>query len=125
MKFIIPTAINQEMSMSQELALKFSNAGPEQLLGILPTEEVVEIIKFHLQEEVEAEVRGEFTARIDYLENEVDELSGWEDTANGWECDAIGLYRAIEHALTVPWSQAIPLLQKAIEEHGGDIEPIP
>ncbi|CND61803.1 hypothetical protein ACVT81_000548 [Yersinia enterocolitica] len=111
--------------MSQELALKFSTADPEQLLGILPTEEVLEIIKFRMREEVQAEVRGEFNDRIDDLENEVEELGGWEDTADRWERDAIGLYRAIEHALTVPWNRAIPLLQKAIEEHGGDIEPIP
>ncbi|CNH18262.1 MULTISPECIES: hypothetical protein [Yersinia] len=34
--------------MSQELALKFSTADPEQLLGILPTEEVLKIINLFL-----------------------------------------------------------------------------
>jgi len=108
--------------MCQELILKYSSADPEQLLGVLPVEEVVSLIKDRMRPEVESEVRGEYQSQIDDLEHELLEEGDWRSDAESWECDAIGLYRAIEEAIKLPWSQAIPLLQKAMEDHGKDID---
>lgn len=104
--------------MSQELALKYSSADPEQLLGILPVEEVLEVIKERVTQELEPAIEDKYLWRIEEAEEEASE---WEQTAESWECDAVGLYRAIEEAIKLPWDQAIPLLQKAMEEHGSDI----
>lgn len=42
--------------------------------------------------------------------------------AESWKCDAIGLYRAIEAAIQLPWSEGLPLLRQAMEDHGQDID---
>ncbi len=109
--------------MSQVLALKFSNTPPEQLLGVLTIEEVIEVIKHRLRSEVDADLREEYESQITELEEELANEGDWHSTAESWECDAVGLYRAIERAITVPWAEAIPILKAAMEEHGTDIEP--
>lgn len=111
--------------MSQVLALKFSNTPPDQLLGVLTMEEVIEVIKHRVRGDVDADLREEYECRIGELESELEDESGWHSTAESWECDAVGLFRAIEKAISVPWAEAIPILKAAMEEHGGDIEPTP
>lgn len=59
--------------MSNVLALKFSNAEPDQLLGTLSVEEVMEVLKERVRSEVEEEVRGDYQGQIDDLECQLDE----------------------------------------------------
>lgn len=108
--------------MSNVLALKFSNAEPDELLGALSVEEVMEVLKVRVRSEVEQEVRSDYQGQIDDLECQLEEEGGWESDAEGWKCDAVGLYRAIEAAIALPWSEGLTLLRQAMEEHGKDID---
>lgn len=105
--------------MSQVLALKFSSADPEQLLGILSTEEVLEVIRARVRQELEPEIRDEYEGRVNDAE---DEASDAEGRADGWECDATGLYRGIEKALTQNWEEAKLTLQRTMQDYGQDID---
>ncbi|CAI1622020.1 Uncharacterised protein [Serratia quinivorans] len=105
--------------MSQVLALKFSSANPEQLLGILSTEEVLEVIRARVRQELEPEIRDEYESRVSDAE---DEASDAEGRADGWECDATGLYRGIEKALTQNWEEAKLTLQRTMQDYGQDID---
>ena len=51
--------------MCQALVLKYSNAEPEQLLGVIPLEEVAELMRMRILVKVMAEVESEYQGRID------------------------------------------------------------
>ena len=108
--------------MSNVLALKFSNAEPDQLLGTLSVEEVMEVLKERVRSEVMEEVRGDYQGQIDDLECQLDEEGDWRNDAERWEFDAIGLYRAIEAAIELPWTEGLPLLRQAMADYGKDID---
>lgn len=108
--------------MSNVLALKFSNAEPDQLLGTLSVDEVMEVLKVRVRSEVEQEVRSDYQGQIDDLECQLEEEGDWRSDAESWECDATGLYRAIEAAIALPWSEGLSLLRQAMEEHGKEID---
>lgn len=105
--------------MCNELALKFGTTEPEKLIGVLPMEEVVEVIKSRLYEEVKSEISGEYEDRISDLEDEESEA---QSLADAWQCDAVGLYRAIEAAIELPWTEGLPLLRQAMADYGKDID---
>lgn len=108
--------------MCQALILKYcGKPDPEQMLGVCSTEEIIEVLKEHVRSEVRDEVRADYENQISQLEGELEEEGDWQSTAESWECDAVGLYRAIEQALELPWTEALPILRKAMEDHGDDI----
>lgn len=111
--------------MSNVLALKYSTAEPESLIGVLTMDEVIEVMKDRLRAEVRYEVAAEFHDEISDLEQQLEEEGDWQETANSWECNAVGLYRGIEKALTAPWTEGVEILRKAMEEHGFDIDDLP
>ncbi|HEC2580377.1 TPA: hypothetical protein ACNV6G_005339 [Raoultella ornithinolytica] len=102
--------------MCQALILKYSNADPEQMLGQLPIEEVIDALKDRLRNEVIEEVRCEFKDEIGQLEYELENSTDFESEAESWECDANDLYRAIEKALTEGWEEAKLTLQRALQD---------
>lgn len=109
--------------MCQALILKFSGQpDPEQMLGVCTTEEIIEVLKDHVRSEVREEVCADYENQISQLENELEEEGDWQSTAESWECDAIGLYRAIEKAIELPWTEALPILRQAMEDHGSEID---
>lgn len=109
--------------MCQALILKYSgNPDLEQMLGVCPVEDIIEILKERVRDEVREEVRGDYESQISQLETELEEEGDWHSTAESWECDAIGLYRAIEQAIKLPWAEALPILRQAMEDHGDDID---
>lgn len=102
--------------MCQALVLKYSNADPEQMLGQLPIEEVIDALKERLRNEVREEVRCEFKDEISQLEDQLENGSDFESEAEAWERDANDLYRAIEKALTEDWEEAKVTLQRALQD---------
>lgn len=102
--------------MCQALILKYSNADPEQMLGQIPIEEVIDALKDRLRNEVMEEVRCEFKDEISQLEDELENGTDFESEAEAWECDANDLYRAIEKALTEDWEEARLTLQRALQD---------
>lgn len=102
--------------MCQALVLKYSNADPEQMLGQLPIEEVIDALKERLRNEVREEVRCEFQDEISQLEDELENGSDFESEAEAWEQDAAELYRAIEKALNEDWETAKVTLQRALQD---------
>ena len=109
--------------MCQTLILKYcGKPDPEQMLGVCSTEEVIEVLKEHVRSEVRDEVRADYENQISQLETELEEEGDWQNTAEQWEDQAIGLYRAIEKALNLPWTEALPILRQAMQDHGDDID---
>ncbi|EPC5664440.1 hypothetical protein ACU0QN_004388 [Citrobacter koseri] len=87
---------------ANELALRFSTAPAEQLIGVLPVCEVKEA----LRDEVEDDVLGEVWTEHNF------EMEAVEVVA-----DAFGT--AIKLALTLPHDEAIKVLTDAINTHQG------
>ncbi len=104
--------------MSQELALKFSSAPIEQLLSVLPPEEVIEVLQERLRPDLECEIRSEYEERVDNAEEEACDA---ENRASSWECTANSLFLAIEKAVELPWTEALPILREALEENRADV----
>lgn len=108
--------------MCQALILKYcGKPDPEQMLGVCSTEEVIEVLKEHVRSEVRDEVRADYENQISQLETELEEEGDWQNTAEQWEGQAVGLYRAIEKAIELPWTEALPILRQALQDHGDDI----
>ncbi|WP_395306137.1 hypothetical protein [Enterobacter hormaechei] len=84
---------------ANDLAVKYGTYQPENLLVILPLEEVSDIIRESLRAEVRHELEYEYDDRISSAE---EEASDWESRADSYECDAISFARAIEKALLAP-----------------------
>lgn len=107
----------------EALVFKYSgNPDPEQMLRVCPVEDVIEVLKNRLRGEVHDEVSAEYESRISQLEDELYHSTDFESTSEQWESQAVGLYRAIDKAIKLPWSEALPILRKAMEDNGDDIE---
>lgn len=112
--------------MCQALVLKYSNAEPEQLLGVIPLEEVAELMRMRILVKVRAEVESEYQGRID---DAVGDASEWEDRANEaedeadiWKCRAVELYRAMERAASLPEPYAMQILKHCMEKNKKHID---
>ena len=68
------------------------------------------------------EVRADYENRISQLEDELEAEGDWQNTAEQWEGQAVGLYRVIEKAIELPWTEALPILRQAMQDHGDDID---
>lgn len=109
--------------MCQALILKYcGKPDPEQMLGVCSAEEIIEVLKDQVRAEVREEIRADYESQIGQLETELEEEYDWQRTAEQWECQAVGLYRAIEQALELPWTEALPILRQALEDNGDDID---
>ncbi|MFN4448689.1 hypothetical protein ACK3XD_16055 [Klebsiella michiganensis] len=82
--------------MCQALILKYSNADPEQLLGVIPLEEVAELMRLRIRQQVQNEVESELMDRVATAEDEASEAEG---RADDWQQDAEWLYQSIKEAL--------------------------
>lgn len=98
--------------MCQALVLKYSNAEPEQLLGVIPLEEVVELMRYRIRQQVREEVELELQDRIAEAEEEASREGG---RADDWQTDAEWLYRAIKDALEQDWETAQETLREALK----------
>ena len=98
--------------MCQELALKYSNADPEQLLGVIPLEEVAELMRYRIRQQVRIEVESELRVRINEAE---EEASRQESRADDWQQDAEWLYQSIKDALDQDWETAKQTLESALK----------
>lgn len=99
--------------MCQALVLKYSNAEPEQLLGVIPLEEVVELMRHRIRQQVREEVELELRDRIAEAEEEASREGG---RADDWQQDAEWLYRAIKEALEQDWDTAQETLRQALND---------
>ncbi|HEJ7283083.1 TPA: hypothetical protein SMF87_004535 [Serratia marcescens] len=99
--------------MCQELALKFSSAPLEQLLSVLPPEEAIEVIRNRLRLEIREELEVEFESQISELEEQSAENYGSMET---FKISYEGLSEAVEKAVDLPWTEALPILRAALEE---------
>lgn len=97
---------------ANELALRFSSAPAEQLIGILPVLEVKEA----LRGEVEEEVWQEHQFEMDAVEEETQEANR---LAQKFELAAESFGTAIKLALTLPHGEAIQVLRDVIENNPG------
>lgn len=98
--------------MCQALVLKYSNAEPEQLLGVIPLEEVVELMRLRIYQQVQNEVEAELRDRVATAEDEASEAEG---RADDWRRDAEWLYEAIKEALDQDWETAKETLREALK----------
>ncbi|AYW54108.1 hypothetical protein EFT36_08290 [Raoultella ornithinolytica] len=71
--------------MCQALILKYSNADPEQLLGVIPLKEVAELMRLRIRQQVQNEVESELMDRVATAEDEASEAEG---RAEDWQKDA-------------------------------------
>lgn len=101
---------------ANELALKFSTAPAEQMIGVLPVLEVKEALRGEVEDEVMDEVWQEHQFEMDAVEEQSEEAnrlaSKFEDAANDFAT-------AIRHSLTLPHAEAIRVLLDAIESNPG------
>lgn len=99
--------------MSNVLALKYSTAEPETLLGILPMDEVVDVIRDRLRPDVAAEIEVEFQHMVESAEDEAeDNYQSMCNFRTSWK----GLDAAIKKALNLPWDEAKDVLNEAIKD---------
>jgi hypothetical protein len=87
---------------ANELALKFSTAPAEQLVGVLPVLEVKEALRDEVEEEVQGEVWMEHEFAIEAAEQVTDALA-----------------TAMKLAITQPAKAAKATLRKALKEYPG------
>ena len=97
--------------MCQDLALKYSSAEPEQLLGIIPVEEVAELMRQRIRAQVREEVESDLLDRIAGAEESACEQEG---IAEEWRDDAECLFQAIKDALNQDWEEAKITLERAM-----------
>ena len=97
--------------MCQALILKYSNAEPEQLIGVIPLEEVIELMKLRIRQQVQNEVESELMDRISNAEDDAREA---ESRADDWQGDAEWLYQSIKEALDQDWETAKETLRSAL-----------
>lgn len=100
---------------ANELALKYSSATAEMMIGVLPVEEIAEVIRESVRNDVEREVDDEYSIQLQALE---DDASDWESKAEEYECDATDFARAIEKSLQAEtWDEAKVLLERVMRDH--------
>lgn len=101
---------------ANELALRYSSAPAEELIGILPVLEVKEALRGEVEEEVMDEVWKEHQFEMDAVEEQAEEAN---QLARKLELVAVTFGTAIKLALTLPYDEAIKVLQDAIEDNPG------
>lgn len=97
--------------MCQALILKYSNAEPEQLIGVIPLEDVVELMRLRIRQQVQNEVESELMDRISNAEDDAREA---ESRADDWQGDAEWLCQSIKDALNQDWKTAKETLRSAL-----------
>lgn len=101
---------------ANELALRFSTAPAEQLIGILPVLEVKEALRDEVEDDVLGEAWTEHNFEIEAIGEQLDETA---QLARKFELTAEAFATAIKLALTLPHSEAIPVLQNALRDNPG------
>ncbi|ENF7816948.1 hypothetical protein ABR157_002728 [Enterobacter soli] len=101
---------------ANELALRFSSAPAEQLIGVLPVLEVKEALRSEVEEDVLDDVWQEHQFEMDAVEEQV---SAANRLASKFELAAETLGTAIRLAITLPYEEAIQVLKDAIEDNPG------
>lgn len=100
---------------ANELALKFSTAPTEMLIGVLPVDEIAEVIHDRVRDEVEGEIDIEHSFQMQALEEELD---NWTAKAHEFEAYAGAFAGAIKKALLADsWDEAKVLLERARYDH--------
>ncbi|CAM7221789.1 hypothetical protein [Citrobacter sedlakii] len=101
---------------ANELALRFSTAPAEQLIGVLPVLEVKEALRDEVEDDVLGEVWTEHNFEMEAIGEQLDETS---QLARKYELVAEALATAIKLALSLPHNEAIPVLEKALRDNPG------
>ena len=101
---------------ANELALRYSTAPAEKLIGILPVLEVKEALRGEVEEDVMDEVWQEHQFEMEAVEEQTEEANR---LARKFELAAEELGTAIKLALTLPYGEAIQVLQDTIEANPG------
>ena len=101
---------------ANELALRYSTAPAEELIGILPVLEVKEALREEVEEEVLDDVWQEHQFEIEAVQEQTDEANR---LAQKFELAAESFGTAIKLALTLPYDEPIQVLQDAIEDNPG------
>lgn len=101
---------------ANELALRYSSAPAEQLIGVLPVLEVKEALRGEVEDDVMAEVWQEHEFELEAAEERVNEArqdaEEHEDAANAFAT-------AIKQALTLDGEEAKQILIDVIEDNPG------
>ncbi|WP_297207403.1 hypothetical protein [uncultured Pluralibacter sp.] len=107
-----------EVYMSaNELALRFSSAPAEQLIGVLPVLEVKEALREEVEDDVLNEVWQEHQFEMDAVEEQADEANR---LASKFELVAEAFGTAIKQAVQLlPNCEVKTILNDALEEHPG------
>lgn len=101
---------------ANDLALKYSNAPAIERIGKLPHEEVIETLKEEVEDEVCGELYQEHEIELQALEQQLDEAT---DEAREFEEIVEDFATAIKLAITLPWAQALPHLEKVLNDNPG------
>ena len=101
---------------ANDLALKFSTAPAEQLIGVLPVLEVKEALRDEVEEDVLDEVWTEHNFEMEAMGEQVDETAR---LARKFELVAESFGTAIKLALTQHHAEAQATLIKALEVYPG------
>lgn len=101
---------------ANDLALKYSNAPAIERLGILPHQEVIETLKEEVESEVYGEIYQEHEIELLAMERQFDEAT---DEAKEFEEIVEDFATAIKLAITLPWTQALPHLDKVLNDNPG------
>ncbi len=101
---------------ANELALKYSSAPAESLIGVLPVMEVKEALRDEVEDDVYGELSVEHRFEIEALEDQNDEANR---LALKFELVAESFGTAIKLALTLPHGEAIQVLRDVIEDNPG------
>jgi hypothetical protein len=102
---------------ANELALRFSTAPAEQLIGVLPVYEVKEALREEIEDDVMGEIWQEHKFEMDAVEEQAEEA---ERRASTHVDAAAALGTAIKQALKfLPDGEAKNILVDAIEDNPG------
>ncbi|MDA8487440.1 hypothetical protein [Kluyvera sp. Awk 3] len=102
---------------ANDLALRFSTAPAEQLIGVLPVLEVKEALREEVEDDVTTELWQEHQFEMDAVEEQAEEA---ERRASKHEDAADGLATAIRLAMTLlPDCEVKTILSDAIEDNPG------
>lgn len=101
---------------ANELALKYSSASAEQLIGFLSVLEVKEAIRSEVEDEVLADVWQEHEFELEAAEERVDEA---EKDAEEHEDAANDFATAIRLALSLDFEDSKKVLNDVIEDNPG------
>ena len=101
---------------ANELALRFSSAPAEQLIGILPVSEVKEALRCEVEDDVMDEVWQEHQFEMEAIEEQTEEANR---LTRKFELVAETFGTAIKLALTLPHTEAVKVLQDVVEDNPG------